>query len=257
MDKDIKNITRAAQAGGRVLKKYFGRSLRLMPKSTPADFRTLADINSEKEIIRRLTRDFPKYNIFAEESGAREKGSDYTFLIDPLDGTNNFILGIPVFSVSISLIRLGEIVAAVVHNPITGQTFYAKKGRGAFLNGKKLNVKRVADIRKASIAYNSSYRLQAKMMEGRVLKNVLAKKVKRILINWSPALDFCYLAQGKIEAIINNGCEIYDYSAGKLIAREAGALVTDLRGKPEKEDLNEKFLISNGTKLHKQILELI
>ncbi|MBU0597653.1 inositol monophosphatase, partial [Patescibacteria group bacterium] len=199
----------------------------------------------------------PKYNIHAEESGKNNNKSDYTIIIDPLDGTNNFALGIPFFSVCIALMHKNETITAVIHNPVTSQTFYAQKGQGAFINGKRLRVSNVTDIRKASVAYTSSYKMSDRVIESRILKNILTKKVKRVLTNWSPALDMCLLAQGRLDVYINNTCEIYDYVAGKLVASEAGAMITDLKGRPEKNDLNDRFVISNGIKLSNQVLRLI
>jgi myo-inositol-1(or 4)-monophosphatase len=130
--KEYKEVIRAAKTGGEVVRKYFGKSLKLEGKTIPADFRTKADLESEKVIIKILSKSFPKYNIFSEEIGEIDKNSEYTFHVDPLDGTNNFALGIPYSSVSIGLTRGDEIIFGVVYNPMLDNLYYAEKGRGSF-----------------------------------------------------------------------------------------------------------------------------
>jgi myo-inositol-1(or 4)-monophosphatase len=256
MDSETKKIIRIAEAGGQVLKKYFGQSLKWVEKSTVADFSTKADLESEAVILRILSKEFPDYNIYSEEKGMIEKNSEYTFIVDPLDGSNNFILGIPDFSISIALLKNDEIISAIIHNPTLSRTYYTEKGKGAFLSNKRLRVNKNADIKRATIVYTSNY-VYSRDYSSRLVKNLNKKRVKRTLTNWSPALDFCLLASGKIEAIINNGNDVYDFVAGKLIAREAGALITDFKGKKELNDKNKIFLASNGTKIHQQLLKIL
>src|SRR3989344_752859 len=110
-DSDVKNLIKAAHAGGEILRKYFGKTLNPIEKSTLWDFQTEADVGSEKAILKILRRSFPKYNIHAEEEGKTDNGSEFTIVIDPLDGTNNFVLGIPNFSVSIAVLHKNKAVA--------------------------------------------------------------------------------------------------------------------------------------------------
>jgi myo-inositol-1(or 4)-monophosphatase len=256
MNLDLKKIIKVAESGGQILKKYFGQNLELVEKSTVADFCTKADLKSEVVILRILSKEFPDYNIYSEEKGNIDKKSEYTFIVDPLDGSNNFMLGIPDFSVSIALLKNNKIISAAIHSPILNQTYYAEKGKGAFLSNKRLRVNKNADIKRATVVYTSNY-VYSRDYSSRLVKNLNKKRVKRILRNWSPALDFCLLASGKIEAIINNGNDVYDFVAGKLIAREAGALITDFKGKKELNDKNRIFLASNGTKIHQQLLKIL
>lgn len=256
MDSDLKNIIKAAESGGKVLKKYFGQSLEMTEKSIPSDFYTKADIESEAAILKIISKEFPSYNIFSEEKGSIDKKSEYTFIIDPLDGTNNFVVGIPDFSIPIALMKNDEVILSVIHNPITNQTYYSQKRRGVFLDGQKLQVNKETDIKRATVIYTAGYSY-SREYESNILKKLNDKNIKRILMNWSPAFGYCLLAAGKLEAIINNDCEIYDYVAGKLIAREAGALITDFKGNPEKSDKNSIFLATNGTKIHQELLEIL
>lgn len=252
----IKSMSIAAQAGGAVLKKYFGESLETIQKSTAADFKTKADIESETAILQVLTAAFPRFNILSEEAGVTDQGSEYTFVIDPLDGTNNFVLGVPNFSVSIGLIRNEELIAGVVFVPLLGHTYASAKGQGAFLNQLPLQVNRQSDWQNATINHICGYESDFNQ-ELNLIRGLYAKQAKRISSNWSAAFDFCLLAAGRIEAVVNAESAIHDFAAGKLIAREAGALITDLEGNPETSDKNPHFVASNGTKLHHHLIEVI
>jgi myo-inositol-1(or 4)-monophosphatase len=251
-----KEIIRAAKAGGEVAKKYFGKSLKLEDKTIPADFRTKADLESEKAILKILEKEFPDYNIFSEEAGELNKNSEYTFIVDPLDGTNNFVLGIPYFSVGIGLMKGTETIFGVVYNPILDNLYFAEKERGAFLNQKKICVNNEEDIRNSSICVVVDYGDKTGLQKKLVIE-LNSMGVKRCLTNWSCLLDFCLLASGKIESIIFHNCPLHDFVPGKLIAKEAGAVITDFDGNKEENHKNNTFLTSNGTKIHREILEVL
>lgn len=256
MKSDLQTMIQAAKSGGRVLKKYFGKNLETHEKTMAADVRTKADIESEEAVLGVLQKAFPRYNIYSEERGIIDNDSEYMFAIDPLDGTNNFLLGIPYFSVSIALIQDTKTQAAVVHNPILNHTYYAMRGEGAFFNDNRIAVNREDDLTKASVVYATYYTSSLEYFY-KLIKKLYTYRVKRVLNFWSPALDFCLLASGKIEVIINNESEIYDFLAGKLIAKEAGAKITDFQGKEEIDDKNSIFVAANGTKLHAELLKML
>jgi myo-inositol-1(or 4)-monophosphatase len=248
------SIIKAAKAGGKVLIQHFNQNLEIRAKSTLADLQTNADLASEKVILEILKKEFPKYNIWSEEAGLIDKKSEYSFVIDPLDGTLNFIYGIPYFSVAIALMKKKETLFSIIYDPVFKKTYWAEKGKGAYLNDKKIKVNQETNIKKCSIVYITGYK-NSKNYFPKLVKKLDNYKVKRILTNWSVALDFCLFASGKIEAIIHVNSELYDHIAGKLIAEEAGALITDFKGKKEFE--GRKFLVSNGTKIHEQILKIV
>lgn len=255
--KEKETIISAAKAGGAVLQSYFGKTLVCAEKSCAWDFRTEADTESEGAILKVLERAFPKYNIFSEECGRIDRGSEYTFYVDPLDGTNNFVLGIPNFSVLISLARGREAVFGLVYLPILDVAYTAEKGGGAFCGGERLKPSAEKEIGMATVGYACGYKTAKKEIV-RVVSNLkLRGKVKRTLFNWSPAADFCLLASGKIEAMINKKTEIYDFLGAKLIAREAGCVVSDFLGKPDTDDFNRTFLASNNSDIHRKILPLV
>ena len=256
MQIDIQKVIKAAHAGGKVLKKYFGETLDRVEKHDASDYQTKADLESEAAILESIKKDFPDFNIHSEEDGVTDKKSEYTVVIDPLDGTNNFVLGIAQVSVSIGIIKNKQIIAGVVHNPIIDQTYYAELGKGAYLEGKKLSVSKESKIERTTLSYTQGYQI-GNIVERKMTSNLHKVDFKRILTIWSPALDFSLLASGRIDAVVNNQTEIYDYAAGKLIAKEAGAKITMFDGSEEVDDRNNQFVTSNGTKIHEQILDLL
>lgn len=256
MDSTIEPIIEAAKAGGTVVRNYFGQNLEIIEKSTAADVCTKADKDSERAIFAVLQKHFPHYNMYSEEKGRVEKGSKYTFSIDPLDGSNNFVLGIPYFSVSIGLLEGKNIIEGVVYNIIRDQTYWARKGEGAFLDGVKINVNKENDIKRATIGYCCGYGSNREYGI-KIFKDLQREYIKRWLSSWSNALDFCLLASGKVEGIINYNTEAHDYAAGKHIAKEAGAKVTDFEGREEKDDVNDIFLATNATPIHEEIIKFL
>jgi len=255
MNQDLEHLKRAAKAGGLVLKKYFGETLDIIPKTTAADFKTKADIESEKAILSSLEKHFPKANIRSEESEYLDRGSDYTLVVDPLDGTNNFVLGIPYFSTGIALLKNDVAVVAVVYNPILGQMYWGVKGGGSFLNGEKLSVNQEKNIENATIGCCVSYATTAEQ-KSFISSQIFMLKPKRFLTLWSALLDFCLLASGRIEALFNILPEMHDFIGGKLILEEAGGKITGLNGESI-PDIQDKFIASNGTPIHTVLLSAV
>lgn len=253
MNTPIDHIIEAAEAGGRELKKYFGQVLDLVEKSTIGDYQTRADTESERVVLEILQKHFPEYNIHSEETGKIDKGSRYTFVIDPLDGSHNFVIGIPNFTVAIALFEDDTIIAGVVHAPMIGHTYHAQLGKGAFNDGIKLAVSLEKDIQRAVIGQGMGWQGSDERFS-KIWNRNIDDGIMRVVNSWSPEFDLCLLASGKIEAIINDDCDLYDFAAGKLIAREAGAIFTDFEGGPD-TDKNPIFLCGNNQKIHSVLLE--
>lgn len=255
-DKDLQILIKAAHAGGEQLRKYFCQALEIVEKSTVADFQTKADLESEKAILKILKLEFPDYNIMSEEEGETDKGSDYTLVIDPLDGTNNFVLGMPHFSVSIGLLHKDEAVAGVIYQPIINQTYTAIKGKGACVDGKQIKVNDVTQSKKLTIIYTCGYKIESGYF-GHIMNSLCGNGCKRIINNWSAAFEYCMLASGKVESVITDDTELHDFVAGKLIALEAGAKMVDFTGKEEKIYTNTKFIASNSDEVNNHVLGII
>lgn len=244
----IGHMLDAALSAGRELKKYFGKDLPVHVKSSPIDTRTKADLESERILVEALGRDYPTYNILSEEVESKDQGSEYTFVLDPLDGTDNFILGIPYFSVGIGLMHHDEILSAAVYNPMLDKMYWAERGQGAYINGVRISANANNPLPQATVAL--ALMGLSEQIIGRFCYGL---KVKRILLSWSFLLDFCLLAEGKIESVVAANLPLYDFVPGKLIAREAGALITDLKGDLETSDKNDNFISAS----RQEVLRLI
>jgi myo-inositol-1(or 4)-monophosphatase len=259
MEKDYQKIIEAAQAGGQVLKNYFGQNLDIEEKSMPADIRTKADTESEEAILKILKNNFPDYNINSEETDYIENNSEYTFIVDPLDGSNNFVMGVPNFSVIIALQKNNETIFGVIYHPILEQTYYAAKNGGAFLNGKSISVNQNKNIEDVALGLVWGYLFDQKDKEinANYTKRGIESKLRRVCLNWSVGIDFCLLASGKMEAIFDNGCDPHDYVAGKLILQEAGGMITDFDGNLETDPNSDKFLATNNKIINSKLLKIL
>lgn len=256
MEVDIKKMIAAAQAGGAVLKKYFGQSLDVVQKSVIYDLKSRADDESEAAIVEILKKEFPGANVQAEETGKFDNGSEYTFVIDPLDGTHNFLLGIPTFTVSIGLIYQRSIIAGVIYVPTIDQTFYAERGKGAYLEGKRIQVSQETDFTRSIISTSFYYGYDHDRVS-RLYANVLNKKPIRLITDWCSTYKLCLVASGKFEGMTVDNGEIHDYVAGKLIAREAGCLILDYEGNPETDELATQFIAVNNAVIAEQLLNIL
>lgn len=252
----LKEIFDIAKDGGYVLTKYFGKNIKYSEKNITADILTKADLESEDVIIKKIEEKFPEYNIYSEERKFIDKKSAYTFVIDPLDGSMNFVLGIPYFSISIALMQNKNVLYSVIYSPILKNLYYAQKGKGSYLNGKKIRVSKNKKIEKSIVSYSSKYK-KSKDNEILITKKLFNKNVKRVLFNWSPSLDLCLLASGKIDVFISNNNEIYDFLAGKLIVKEAGARVFDFKGQKESDDMNSTFFICNNLSVKNELIKIL
>lgn len=255
LPKDQKAIISAAKAGGKIAKSHFGRILNVEEKSCGADFRTQADTESESAIIAILEKAFPAYNIFSEERGFIDKKSECTFYIDPLDGTNNFFLGIPNFSVLIALVRGKETIFGLAYLPMIDVLYTAEKGGGAFCGAKRLKPSAERQLIKSTSGFICGYLCPKTYVEKAI--GGLSRKSKRVLWSWSVGSDLCLVAAGKTETVVNVKTEPWDFLAAKLIAKEAGCIVTDLKGKSEKDDFNHTFVVSNNLSISRQVLRLL
>lgn len=227
----INVMVEAAEKAGRSLIRDFGEVEHLqVSKKGPGDFVSAADHRSEKTLLILLQKARPTYALLMEESGDI-KGSDpqNRWIVDPLDGTTNFLHGLPHWSVSIALERDKEIVAGVVYDPIKDEMFWAEKGMGAFINNRRLRVA------------GRETMIDAMLSVGEILTNPDIVPPAGALVRrfGSACLDLCWVAAGRIDAYHEKPLKAWDCAAGGLIAREAGAVVTDAEG-------GKDFVFGNG-----------
>ncbi len=247
----------AATKAGRRLTRDFGevQNLQVSVKG-PGDFVSSADKMSEKIIREELQKARPGFGLLLEEGG-EIKGSDpqNRWIVDPLDGTTNFLHGLPVFSISIALEREGEIVAGIVYNPIMDELFTAEKGRGAYLNDRRI---RVAGRRNMT----DSVFVTGIPHLGRPAHNDFIEQQRRVMLNsaglrrfGAASIDLCYVAAGRFDGFWETGLCPWDIAAGIIMVREAGGFVTDLDGG---KDIFEKATIIAGNEIiHRQLLETV
>jgi len=241
----------AAIRAGRLLLKYYGKSEKVKEKSNKS-FVSKADIEANKIIIKTIKKNFPHQSILSEESIFQDKKSDYKWVIDPLDGTHNFLHSIPVFGVSIALEYKNQPILGVLNFPKLCITAFAEKGKGSFLNGKRLIVSKTKTVRHSLIVIDAGYENKERRIN--FMYRLMDKTVD--IRNFGAAIySLLLVASGKSDAMVIFSTHEWDIAAGSLIVTEAGGKVTNHEGK--KLDFKDRsFVISNG-KIHHQILKLL
>jgi myo-inositol-1(or 4)-monophosphatase len=228
----INVMAAAALKAARGLIRDFGEVEQLQVSvKGPADFVSAADLKAERTLKTELGRARPAYGMLLEEGGASE-GSDkrHRWIVDPLDGTTNFLHGIPHFCISIGLERDGEIVAGVVYEPTRDELYWAEKGAGAYLNDRRLRVSARRQLGEAVIGTGMPFRDRGdRAVYGAILDQVMTTTsgVRRF---GAAALDLAYVAAGRLDGFWEFGLSPWDIAAGQLLVREAGGYVSDLAG---------------------------
>jgi myo-inositol-1(or 4)-monophosphatase len=245
----------AAQKGAEVLLKHYNGKLNVEYKREIEPV-TQADKGSQKAIIKVIKDAFPHHGVLAEEDGVNEVDKDYCWIIDPLDGTVNFVHGLPMFAVSIGLKYKNEIITGVVYSPIINEVFIAEKGKGAWLNGKKIKVSTIKDnIRALGV---TGFPCSIKENNNKILKNFesIIVKIQGVRRLGSAALDLAYVACGRFEFFWEQDLKAWDVSAGILLVKEAGGIVSDYSGNRDCL-FKSTMLASNSLKTHKEILKIV
>lgn len=246
---------------GKILLDYKNKFKIIKHKKEFLDIATDADYAAEKYIVGELNKKFPGHNIFSEEKGTEFKKSDYTWVIDPLDGTRQFARGLTFFNVSIALEYKDEIVIGVVYVPSTNELFSSLKGNGVTLNGKRIYVSQQKEIKNSLLwirppNYNNS---RSEFDLNISLFAKLAKLINRFQPFTEDVKSLAGVAQGGIEAFIVGlkGPNWWDVAPGILMVKEAGGKVTDFKGNPIKNrDLTKGLIASNG-RIHNQLLNIV
>lgn len=223
---------RASRVAGKVIVRAFEQIDKVEVESKGTnDFVTNVDLSAEEAIIETIRRSYPDHTIIAEESGISEgKDSDYQWIIDPLDGTTNFIKGIPHFAVSIALKVKGKLDQAVVFDPIRGELFTASRGKGAQLNNFKMRVKQHKELNGTILATGFPFKHKQHTDVYFNMTKALFTKTADLRRAGSPALDLAYVAAGRIDGYYEIGLKPWNSAAGELLVIEAGGLVTDFTG---------------------------
>jgi myo-inositol-1(or 4)-monophosphatase len=239
----------AREAGG-LLMRHFGKVD--IEYKGEVDVVTVADRESEKLIVERITARWPDHDIVGEEGTRRSRGGDYRWYIDPLDGTTNFAHNYPVFCVSIALEYRDELIAGVVYDPTRDECFSAEKGTGARLNGKPIHVSKVSDFAQSLVATGFPSQKRHKNPNIHFYHHITLQThgVRRA---GSAAMDLAYTACGRYDAYWEFNLNPWDTAAGVLLVREAGGEVTDMDAGAF--DIASKEVVASNRKLHPALLK--
>jgi myo-inositol-1(or 4)-monophosphatase len=245
----------AARAAGQLVLAGLARDRRVtMTKSSITDVVTEVDRASEQLILERIRRARPDDTLLGEEGGRRTGSSDVTWIVDPIDGTVNYLYGHPGFAVSIAAETDDGVVAGVVLDPWHDEAFVATKGGGARCNGEPLAVTEATDPRLALVATGFAYVAAQRARQAAVVAHLLPR-VRDIRRVGSAALDLCSVAAGRVDAYYETGLNPWDLAAGALIAAEAGALVTDLSGQRPPSGVDG--VLAANPALHRELVPLL
>ena len=244
-----------AKEAGNIILKHFGNITSIDRKSSDIDLVTLADTESEEFILKNIHSIYPDHHIIAEESDLIEQNSNYRWIIDPLDGTTNFVHNLPIFAVSIGLQCNEETILGVVYNPAANKCFTAEKYGGAFLNGEPIQISSTNTLNNSLLVTGFPYIHDDNWERGFELFKEFYGKTQGIRRLGAAALDFCFVAMGRFEGFWECGLQPWDVCAGALILQEAGGKVTDWDKSPMPYS-GKRVLATNGH-IHNEMVKTL
>jgi myo-inositol-1(or 4)-monophosphatase len=247
----------AARKASRALKRDFGEVEHLQVSlKGPANFVSAADHRAEETLYAELAKARPNYGFLGEETGRRD-GSDksHTWIVDPLDGTTNFLHGIPQFAISIGLEREGTIVAAVVYNPITDELFTGERGKGAFLNDRRLRVAARKSLADSVIACGLPHLGRGDLELGHRELAAIQPKVAGLRRFGAATLDLAFVAAGRLDGYWERNLSPWDMAAGMLLVREAGGFVSAIEGGDAM--FTQRNIVAGNETIHRELQALL
>ncbi|VVB58290.1 Fructose-1,6-bisphosphatase/inositol-1-monophosphatase [Candidatus Anstonella stagnisolia] len=242
---------KAAYEGGMIAKRSFC-NVKIHNK-TEKDLVTSADLAAEKKILQIIRKAFPQHGIFSEEFGKENYGRENTWIIDPIDGTNNFAFGIPLYGCSVAFARKGVVQAGAVYLPELKELYWAEKGKGAFCNGKRIHVSKRQPFAKSLILMDACFHHGEKNYVP--LVDVFAARALGMRNLGAAVYHILWCANGKADCSVEFLLQPYDFAAAALILEEAGGRVSDLEGK--KYSLETKALVFSNNLVHEEILGMV
>jgi myo-inositol-1(or 4)-monophosphatase len=250
-------IKAARAAGALINRASLDLDLLKVSAKSPNDFVTEVDRASEEAIIEVLLGAYPGHGILAEESGRAHgaKDSDYVWIIDPLDGTTNFIHGLPIYAVSIALAHRGVVQQAVVYDPCRNDLFFASRGRGAFLNDRRLRVSKRTRMAESLIGTGFPFRRGDNYKRYLQMFEAVMPQCAGLRRPGAAALDLCYVAAGYYDGFFETGLNPWDVAAGALIITEAGGLVGNFTG--EADYMYQREVVAANPKIYGQLVRLL
>jgi myo-inositol-1(or 4)-monophosphatase len=245
----------AARRGGAVLGRNFNKRDKLTVEvKGHNDFVSSADLAAERAIIEVIHKHYPDHAMLAEESGVQGE-SDHVWIIDPLDGTTNYLHGFPVFAVSIALQVNGRLEHACVYDPMREELFTASRGEGAQLDGRKIRVSGQKDLARALVGTGFPFRQGDKELDPYLaMLRAMIKNTSGVRRPGAAALDLCYVAAGRLDAFWETGLQPWDLAAGTLIIRESGGIISALDG--GEKHLDTGHVLAGSPKIYSGLAKL-
>ena len=253
----------ALKKGGEVLMDHFGRTSQATVKESISSVVTEADLAAERAILEVIDGAPEAFNVITEESGYIEKHSEFTWVVDPLDGTSNFAAGLPWFGVIIALFKEDTPIMGGMYMPVDQQLYLAEAGGGATRNGMAISVTKSSHLSEHLVVYSFDFNEDEAITRAEMeVMARLTREVRNIRATNS-LVDYCYVADGRLGAALNQATKIWDIASAWLMIQEGGGTVTDIQGQEIKFDLtaqavnNNYTIIASGTGLHQALLKTI
>ena len=254
MDHFLKTAIKAAKEAGQIMLKRRGHPGKIDYKGR-INLVTEVDLLCEKKIIECIKNDYPDHSILAEESGESATDSDYKWIIDPIDGTTNFAHDFPFYCSSIALEIKGNLQIGVVYLPVLDELFTAQRGKGAFLNDKKIQVSKVDNLKTSMLATGFAYDVHETDMDNvNHFKNFL-KQARAVRRPGSAAIDLCYVAAGRFDGFWELNLHPWDVAAGVLLIEEAGGKVTSMAG--EHYSIYSNNILASNRGIHGDMVSIL
>lgn len=250
--KFLKVAKQAAIEAGKIIEKYSHKEHELFDKGKVNDFATQADLEAEKIIKKIIKSHFPSHNIIAEETGETDNNSEFTWAIDPVDGTIPFTTGLPVYSVSIALLVSSQPIIGVIYNVALEEIYWAEKGQGSFVNKTPIKVNLAQELSESLIGFDFGHVRRKERLKKYL--EPLVSKIRFPFVIGAGAMSLAYIARGYLDGYIFDGF-IWDYAAGAIIIKEAGGKITNFQGKAiDWSQKNIEILASNGL-IHNEMVK--
>ena len=242
----------AARAAGQVILRNMNRlpDIKIQSKGSN-DFVSEVDLQAEQSIISTIQKAYPSHAILAEETG-EQSGDEHQWIIDPLDGTTNYLRGVPQFSVSIAMRQNDKLQLGVIYDPLKEELFCATRGEGATLNNRRIRVSKQRDLSGSLLGTGLPYRADQELDTYLATLRAILEKTSGVRRAGSAALDLAYVAAGRFDGFWEFGLNKWDIAAGVLIIQEAGGLVSDLRG--GHDFLDSGNIVAANTQLYKNLI---
>lgn len=250
----LRKAIEASRLAGEAIRHYANQVNKLdVEKKAQNDFVSKVDREAETLVVRLLQRAYPDHAFVGEEGGKQGVESDYEWIIDPLDGTTNFLYGIPQYSVSIALKHKGRLMVGVVYDPLRDETFAASRGDGATLNGRRIRVSERTNLQNALLGTGIPFRANQNLDLYLQSMKVLLPETAGVRRMGSAALDLAYVASGRFDGFWEFGLHEWDIAAGVLLIQEAGGLISDMRG--NNTHLQTGDVLAANPKVFKEMLK--